>query len=168
MPARPIDHSGADRAGLRNERHITRQRARWREESRVQREVRIEQPDAVGAEQAHVLLSCDPQAGLFQCCSLRSGFSKSARSDDDRFQSAPGAILQHSWDGLGRDEQDRKVERVGHIQDVRVDRLAKQASAARIDEMDCAFVIALDQVACQPVSKLGWIEGGADHRHARR
>ena len=117
----------------------------------------IGHPDAVRANKADPVGAGDFAGSDFQGCPLGACFAEPAGGNDDRADAALPAFLENPRDEGRRRQQDRQVDRVGHIGDGRVDRPAEQGVALGIDKMDGACVAAQNEVARQSKPELGWV-----------
>ena len=78
----PVEHRGAHRARLRDERERTRERLAARERG-VQAERRAHQAQAVGTEEPHAVAMRGLEQLAFQRGACRAGLRKAGADDDD-------------------------------------------------------------------------------------
>ena len=141
---------------------------RRREESGVERIVRVQQADAVRPEDADLVLARDSQNLIFERRACWTDLAESARHDDRGADAARAAVRQRGGHGRGRDDQHRQIHGVGDLGQRRAHRETHQRPAFGVDEMDRAFILTLDQVARHAVAELGRVCGCADDGDAAR
>ena len=104
-----------------DEGHIAGGWAGRRQESGVDGQMRIEQANAVGADQPDAVLPGDFEYFIFKFFTLGANLAESARTDDGSLNAALPALAQ----GIGhvgrRDQHRGKINRVGDFQHVGVD-----------------------------------------------
>ncbi len=162
LAARPVDDGGANGPGVGDEGDVARRRPRWRQEGSVQRQVGVDEADAVGADEPDAVLAGHAQALLFQPRPFRPRLAEAAGGDDGGADAAAADVGQRAGHvGRGHDEH-RQIDRVGHVGQGGVEGALQQAAAARVDEVDRAGVAALGQVAGHAEAELGRGRGRAD------
>jgi len=117
--------------------------------------VGIEQADAVGANEAHVVVAGHAQAVVFQRRAGRAGLAEAAADDDGGANAAPADLVEGVGHGRGGHDEHGQIHRVGHFGDGGVDGPLQQPAAARVDEVDGTGVAALGQVAGHAEAELG-------------
>ena len=128
----------------------------------------IEGADAVGPQQADPVLSGNLEAASLERRAIRPRLAEACRDNDRRVDAARRARLDGLRCGLRRDDEDRQVDGVGNLGEIRVQQTLEKRSLFLADEVDRACVSALDEVARHAVAKLFWRGGCADDDNAAR
>ena len=152
--AGPVDDGGAEGPGVRDEADVTLSGHGRGQEGGVERQVRIQAADAVGPHHADAVLMCDFQAAGFERGALWPGLAKPGCDHDGCTDAALTAGLQRFGRGRRGHDQDRQIDRVGHLRQIRVQRTVEQRACLLADEVNRTLVTAINQVAGCAVAQL--------------
>ncbi len=100
--------------------------------------------DAIRPKQTNAVFLRDLDALLFERRAFGADFTKPGRDNDRGFDPAPAAVFDGLRRGLRRDDENREVNGIRHILQIRVKRMPEQFPAFLADKVNRAFVSALN------------------------
>ena len=128
---RPVQHGAHQRAALADERDLALQR-HLAGERRVQTRGRNHRAQAVGADDAHVVLASLLQARVLQSRALLAHLLEAGGDDDDAAHSGLAALRHRAQHALGGNADDRQIHLLGHVADALVRLDAEDLVSGRI------------------------------------
>ncbi len=138
------------------------------QEGSIHGQVGIYDPDAVRPKQAHPGIPGDAQAFLFQGSAFSAYLAEPAGNDDGSLHPTGGAIPEYTRHLRCGGQDDRQVDRIGHLGNGLVHRPSEQLATPGVDQVNRAGVTTLNQVARQAIPQFGRVLRNADERYAAR
>ena len=136
---RPVDDAAAEGAALGEEGDVAARR-HARDKGRVQRQMRVDDADAVGPHDAHAIAPGDLDDLFLDGNALAADLAESAGDDHGRLDAALAAGLDDRRHGRRRNDDDCQLDWIRHGADVRVAAHAQNLIGLGIDRVDGAGV----------------------------
>ena len=111
---RPVQHGAHQRTALADERDLALQ-SHLARERRVQTRGGHHRAQAVGADDAHVVLAGLLEAGVLQSSALLADLLETGGDDDDAAHASLSALRHRTQDTLGGNADDGQVDLLGHV-----------------------------------------------------
>jgi hypothetical protein len=162
IQGRPVQDAGAESAGLGHEGDGAAA-GHGGGKAGVERAVGVDDAQAVGADDPHVVVSGDFDDLALHLAPLGAGFTKAGGDDDDGRDPFGGAVLNHGGDDLVGHDYDGEVDRPGNLGHAAKAGLAKDFILSRVDGVDLPLIAALDDIVEDAVSQLVGAGRSADY-----